>query len=83
VQEITKKRKYNKLSSVAIKSLAKYLELYGKIVESDPSTIEKAFEQYNIYNKEEKKFVQFVKEQEQSKNVVEKPPTVEEFKSSA
>ncbi len=83
MQEITKKRKYNKLSSVAIKSLAKYLELYGKIVESDPSTIEKAFEQYNIYNKEEKKFVQFVKEQEQSKNVVEKPPTVEEFKSSA
>ena len=83
MQEITKKRKYNKLSSVAIKSLAKYLELYGKIVESDPSTIEKAFEQYNIYNKEEKKCVQFVKEQVQSKNVVEKPPKVEEFKPSA
>ena len=62
MQEITKKRKYNKLYSTAIKSLAKYLELYNKIVESDPTTIEKAFEQYNIYNKEEKKFAQFVKE---------------------
>ncbi len=51
MQEITKKRKYNKLYSAAIKSLAKYLELYSKIVESDPTTIEKAFEQYNIYNK--------------------------------
>ena len=52
-------------------------------MESDLSTIEKAFEQYNMYNKEEKKFGQFVKEQEQSKNVVEKPAIVEEIKAPA